>query len=130
MSRLRSETAGGSSVFASGLIAEFHKVDSRLWLRIIFYKRKGGCRMKRICLVLSALALCCTMLIGAGAVGTSSQMSLTQQAITHCLLPICFCKLDYTLSVVNLHQVFGNADINLLTNQIIGHGVFVFAIRN
>ena len=39
--------------------------------------------MKRICLVLSALALCCTMLIGAGAVGTSSQMSLTQQAITH-----------------------------------------------
>ena len=130
MSRLRSETAGGSSVFASGLIAEFHKVDSRLWLRIIFYKRKGGCHMKKICLVLSALALCCTMLIGAGAVGTSSQMSLTQQAITHCLLPICFCKLDYTLSVVNLHQVFGNADINLLTNQIIGHGVFVFAIRN
>ena len=39
--------------------------------------------MKRICLVLSALALCCTMLIGAGAAGTSSQMSLTQQAITH-----------------------------------------------
>ena len=39
--------------------------------------------MKKICLVLSALALCCTMLIGAGAVGTSSQMSLTQQAITH-----------------------------------------------
>jgi len=39
--------------------------------------------MKKICLVLSALALCCTMLIGAGTVGTSSQMSLTQQAITH-----------------------------------------------
>ena len=39
--------------------------------------------MKKICLVLSALALCCTMLIGAGAAGTSSQMSLTQQAITH-----------------------------------------------
>ena len=74
--------------------------------------------MKRICLVLSALALCCTMLIGAGAAGTSSQMSLTQQAITHCLLPICFCKLDYTLSVVNLHQVFGNADINLFTNRL------------
>ena len=30
--------------------------------------------------------------------------------------------------VVNLHQVFSNADINLFTNQIIGHGVFVFAI--
>ena len=23
------------------------KVDSRLWLHIIFYKRKGGCRMKK-----------------------------------------------------------------------------------
>ena len=58
--------------------------------------------MKKICLVLSALALCCTMLIGAGTVGTSSQMSLTQQAITHCLLPICFCELDYTLSTFRL----------------------------
>ena len=68
--------------------------------------------MKKICLVLSALALCCTMLIGAGTVGTSSQMSLTQQAITHCLLPICFCELDirYLFSLRNLLYLIESAN--------------------
>ena len=53
-------------------------------------------------------------------------LQLYQRIVLQCLQTAVAC--NAAAMVVNLHQVFGNADINLFTNQIIGHAVFVFAI--